>query len=151
EILHPLEATWSEISGKPCNGADPINCATGNYFEQQADITIPGLGVGLNLARTYNARAAAMAGSPGPFRFGWSSSFSDHLLSEEEGKRLTLVDADGSTEPFLKAGAGFQAPPWSQDSLTGSVEAGYVVLRPDQTEYGFSSSGRLESVTDRNG
>ncbi len=55
--------------------------------------------------------------------------------------------------PFTeKTGGTFVAPAWSQDTLTGSAESGYTLTLASQTKYKFNgSSGRLESVTDRNG
>jgi RHS repeat-associated protein len=129
----------------------PVSCATGNEATSQTDFAIGGRGVGLDLTRTYNSQAAA-AGTTGPFGHGWSSSFSDHLAIEPSEKRATLYQANGSTVPFAESGASFVAPTWTQDTLTGSAEAGYTLTYPDQTRYKFAGvGGRLESVTDRNG
>jgi RHS repeat-associated protein len=130
---------------------DPVTCATGNFSETQKDLAIGGRGVGLDLTRTYNSQAAA-AGTSGPFGHGWSSSFSDHLALEPGEKRATLYQANGSTVPFTESGASFIAPAWTQDTLSGSAEAGYTLTLADQTKFKFAgASGRLESVSDRNG
>jgi YD repeat-containing protein len=150
-IEHATAILASAHFGRKSCAGDPVDCATGNFSESQTDFAIGGLGVGLNLTRTYNAQAAATAGSPGAFGYGWTSAFSDHLLSAEEGKQITLFGADGGTVPFTKSGASFKAPSWSQDTLSGSSEAGYRLTLPDQTEYAFSGAGKLESVADRNG
>jgi RHS repeat-associated protein len=150
-IPHKISRSSSEHLSKECFAADPVNCATGDLSESQTDIAIGGLGVGLDLTRTYSAQAAAAAGSPGIFGYGWSATFSDHLVSTEEGKILTLVSGDGSTVPFTKSGAAYKTPSWSQDTLSGSALAGYTLVLSSQVEYGFSGSGRLEAVTDRNG
>src|SRR5262249_48363770 len=102
--------------------------------------------------RAYSAQVAATAASPGAFGYGWSNSFSDHLASEEGGKKITLTQASGGTVSFTESGMGsYAAPAWSQDGLSGSPEAGCTLALPDQTKYRFSGGGRLESVTDRNG
>lgn len=151
-IANPVTKDSSNKSEHECSAGDPVNCATGDFSERQTDIAIGGRGLGLSLTRTYSAQAAAKAGSPGAFGYGWSSSYSDHLASEEEGKKITLTQGDGGTVQFTEAGKGVYAPPiWSQDTLTGSSEAGYTLTTPDQTKYKFSASGRLESLTDRNG
>ena len=151
-IQHPLKDKADERAGHESKCADPVNCATGDYSEAQADLSIGGRGVGLDLIRTYDAQAAAAAGSAGAFGYGWSNSFSDHLVVEEEGKEVRLAQGDGGGVPFTESGKGaYTAPGWSQDTLNGSAEAGYTLTLPDQTEYAFSGSGRLESVTDRNG
>jgi RHS repeat-associated protein len=151
EFKRPVSAASTEKASKNCKTEEPVACATGDLEESQTDIAIGGLGVGLDLTRFYSAQAAAAAGSPGAFGYGWTASFSDHLVSEEGGNRITLVSGNGSTVPFTKAGAGFKASALSQDLLSGSAEAGYTVVLPDQSEWSFSGAGRLESVSDRNG
>jgi YD repeat-containing protein len=133
--------------------AEGVDCATGNFSQSQTDLAIGGRGVGLNLTRTYNSQAAAAATEHGMFGYGWTSSFSDHLVVEKASKRATLFQADGSTVPFTEgSGGAFTAPAWSQDTLSGSAETGYTLTLANQTKYKFTgSNGRLESVTDRNG
>jgi RHS repeat-associated protein len=128
----------------------PVDCATGNFFEAQADLAVGGRGVGLNLTRTYNAQAAA-AGATGAFGAGWSNSFSDHLVIEK-GK-ATLYQANGSTVSFTEGkGESFTPPSWSQDSMSGSTVNGYSVVLANQIKYQFEgSTGKLQSVAERNG
>jgi RHS repeat-associated protein len=128
---------------------DSVSCK-GNFSQNQTDFAIGGRGVGLDLTRTYNSQAAA-AGKHGPFGYGWTSSFSDHLVLEPTSHLATLVQADGSTVAFTEgSGEAFTAPPWTQDILSGSSSSGYRLTLEDQTVYRFSGTGRLESVTDRN-
>jgi RHS repeat-associated protein len=130
----------------------PVDCVTGNETERQTDVSIGGRGVGLDLTRTYNAQAAAKAASAGMFGYGWSSSFSDRLVVESASHKATVYQANGSTVQFTEESGSFVAPSWSGDTLTGSSEAGYTLTLADQTKYVFNgSSGRLESVSDRNG
>ncbi|HEV3319323.1 MAG TPA: DUF6531 domain-containing protein [Solirubrobacteraceae bacterium] len=160
EIRHPFEGEKSpqwgsenpSASGSPRSSCgDPVNCVTGNATETQTDLSIGGRGVGLDLTRSYNSQAAA-AGEHGAFGYGWSGSFSDHLVVNESTKVTTLYQANGSTVPFVEAGGGaFTAPAWTQDMLKGTSGEGYTLTLVDQTKYQFGGSGRLESVTDRNG
>ncbi len=161
EILEPVVSGSSTVYGGPENPStpgqphptcgDPVSCATGNLAETQTDLSVGGRGVGLDLARTYNSQAGA-EGVKGPFGYGWTSSFSDHLIVEPSAKLATLVQANGSTVPFSEGSGGSYTPPvWTQDTLSGSAEAGYTLTLPDQRKYHFAgTSGRLESVTDRN-
>lgn len=131
---------------------DPVNCATGDYSESQADFLIGGRGVGLDLVRSYSAESAATSSGPGAFGYGWTSSFSDHLTLTEGGKTIILTGADDSIVPFAEtASEVYTAPIWSQDVLEGNTEKGYVLTLVSQTSYRFSGGGQLESVTDRNG
>jgi RHS repeat-associated protein len=131
---------------------DPVSCATGNYSETQTDLAVGGRGVGLDLTRTYNSQAAA-AGEHGAFGYGWTSSFSDRLAVNKTSKVTTLDQANGSTVSFTEEGGGsFKAPVWTQDILSGTEGTGYTLTLASQIKYKFAgSSGRLESVTDRDG
>jgi RHS repeat-associated protein len=161
-ILNPKlpapETQWGEPEGglaagqiKACDG-DPVSCATGNFSETQTDFAIGGRGVGLDLTRTYNSQAGA-EGVKGIFGYGWSSSFSDHLAVNKTSKVTTLYQAEGSTVPFTEeTGGAFKAPAWSQDTLSGTEGTSYTLTLASQVKYKFDgSSGRLESVTDRDG
>jgi len=150
--------TWGgpenpSAENRPCPiCGEPVVVATGDLVERQTDISIGGRGVGLDLTRTYNAQAAAV-GLKGAFGYGWTSSFSDHLVLEGTSKKATLIQANGSTVPFTEgSGGSFIAPAWTQDTLSGSAEAGYTLTLANQTKHHFAgANGRLESVTDRNG
>jgi RHS repeat-associated protein len=157
KFLHKFSIEASSQYGNGSEGpghicavcGDPVDAATGNLVESQTDFNIGGRGVGLNITRTYNSQAAA-EGTLGPFGYGWSGSFTDHL-SVESG-HITLHAANGSTVVFTEVSGSYVAPPWSQDKLSGTAEAGYTLTLPNQTQYKFQgSSGHLESVTDRNG
>ncbi len=157
-VVVPNETEWGEEANPSAPSREPaicgedVDCATGNLSKSETDFSIGGRGVGLGLTRTYNSQAAA-DGIKGPFGFGWSSSFSDHLAIEKAEKRATLTQADGSMVAFTEGTGGTYTPPvWSQDELTGNESSGYTVTLPDQTAYKFSgTTGRLESVTDRSG
>ncbi len=140
----------SEISLLRAICGDPVDCVTGNFYEQQTDIAVSGRGVGLDLTRYYNAQAAAK-GEHSAFGYGWSSSFSDHVVYSESAKTATVVQANGSTVTFSEESGSWRSPAWTQDKLTGNSSEGYTLTLADQTVYKFSSAGRLESVADRNG
>jgi len=151
-IANPVTIEKSEEFGQRSQCADPVDCATGNFAESQTDVRIPGLGIPLEMTRTYSAQAAVAAISPGAFGYGWSSSFSDRLLIGGGGTEVTLIEASGSTVPFTSSGgSAYAAPSWSQDLLTGSPETGYTLVAASQAKSTFSPTGRLQSVEDRNG
>lgn len=151
KIKRPITVDPRQKFGKHSNCGDPVDCATGDFYETQVDLATGGRGVGLSLARSYSAKIAAAASGPGAFGYGWFSSFGDRLVSEEGGKKVTLTRSDGSTVPFTGGPGSFSPPTWSQESLSGSGEAGYTLTQPNQAKYKFSGSGKLESVTDRDG
>ena len=149
-IEYPVHLDYDNEFGNRSHCGDPVDCATGNFSESQTDSSISGLGIGLSLTRSYDAQGAS-AKSIGAFGYGWSNTFGDRLSVEEGGERVTLVDASGNSTPFTGGPSAFDAPEWSQDTLSGSATAGYVLILPDQTEYVFSGSGRLEGISDRHG
>ncbi|MGH2853538.1 MAG: DUF6531 domain-containing protein [Solirubrobacteraceae bacterium] len=163
KFLHPAfieSATQYGLEENPSSSdqsrpecGEGVDCATGNFSQSQTDLSVGGRGVGLDLTRTYNSQAAVAATEHGMFGYGWTSSFSDHLVVEKANKKAILFQAEGSTVPFTEgSGESFIAPSWSQDTLSGSAETGYTLTLANQTKYKFTgSNGRLESVTDRNG
>jgi RHS repeat-associated protein len=152
EIKNPVTVAQTEEFGKRSKCGDPVDCATGDFSESQTDLFVGGRGVVLEMTRAYSAQAAAAASSSGAFGYGWSGSFSERLTIEGSGEKATLVQADGNTIPFTKvSGTTYAGPAWSQNTLSGSPEAGYTLLTADQTGLSFSGTGRLEGAEDRNG
>jgi RHS repeat-associated protein len=128
----------------------PVNCANGNQFEAQTDLSIPGRGLGLALARTYNSLAAEQ-GITGPFGAGWSSSYSDSLTIDQSAETATVTQANGSTVPFTISGSTFEAPSWVHATLVQNGDGTYTYTLANQDSYHFDSNGRLLSERDRNG
>jgi RHS repeat-associated protein len=155
----PKNPSAPELVHPTCG--DPVSCATGNLYEAQPDFSIGGRGVGLALTRTYNSQAGA-SGEHGAFGYGWTASFGEHIVHGAHCEGLICIGAltvhqdDGSTVEFLGNSSPYSAPTWTQDTLTGSEGSGYTLTLANQTKYHFAgagpgASGRLETVTDRNG
>ena len=152
KIEKPVTVPKENKFGKRCQAADPVECATGDFVESQTDVSIGGRGIGLNLTRGYSAQAAAAAVSPGPFGYGWTSTFRERLTIAGGGEAVTFVRGNGSAVPFSHVGgSAYSAPSWAQETLSGTPEAGFTLLRPDQVEMQFSGAGVLEAIVDRNG
>ncbi|HET8814414.1 MAG TPA: RHS repeat-associated core domain-containing protein [Solirubrobacterales bacterium] len=148
----PVTVPKENKFGKRCQSADPVECATGDFIESQTDVSIGGRGIGLYLTRGYSAQAAAAAASPGPFGYGWSSAFHEHLTIVGGGETVTFVRGNGSSVPFSHVGASvYSGPDWAQETLSGSTEGGFTLVRADQVEMHFSGTGKLEGIVDRNG
>lgn len=137
-----------------CNTGDPINCATGNFYEEFTDLRLPGRGVGVSVTRTYNAKAAVpdaagVAPPLGMFGRGWTSDFEARLIFSSP-TTVVVQHGNGSTVPFAKVGNDWIAPDWGLSSLTrASATAPYVYKLPDRTTLTFSpTSGVLLQVAD---
>ncbi|HEV3093978.1 MAG TPA: RHS repeat-associated core domain-containing protein [Solirubrobacteraceae bacterium] len=134
-----------------CFSGKPVNCATGNEVESQTDLTVGGRGPGLRMTRTYNSQLAAQQSAPGPFGYGWTGSYSDHVELSEEQKVATVYRDNGSTAGFFRSGEKWvSANPLVQATLV-SEAGGYLYTLPDQTVLHFNTSGQLVSEVDRNG
>jgi len=142
----------AERDRKKCEVGHPVNCATGNQVVTQADLAVGGRGPALALSRTYNSQLAVSESTPGSFGYGWTSSYSAHLVVNTEAKTATVHQDNGSTVPFREVAAGRYEPgnPLVQATL-GKEGSEYVYTLPDQTKLDFNSAGRLSSETARDG
>ena len=100
---------------KACKHADPVNCASGDFWQTFTDVSIRGRGPGLDLTRTYNDLSAS---NQGMFGNGWSSSYDQHLTLGGKDGSVLITLADGSqmiAEP--DGSGGFTLPPSTDDSF----------------------------------
>jgi RHS repeat-associated protein len=135
----------------PCTG-DPINCATGNLTETQADLSVGGRGPGLRAVRSYNSLAAVEAKEAGPFGYGWTGPYSAHLEVNTVLETATVVQDNGSSVGFIfnSTTKEYSAAKWVQATLK-KEGANYIYTLPDQDKLEFNSEGRLTKEVDRNG
>ena len=98
----------SSRQSSQCSAGDPVNCATGNFYDTFTDLSVPGRGLPLDLTRTYNSLAAA---SEGPFGYGWSCSYCMTLSVAPGTGDVTVTQEDGSTVTFVPNGSGGYSAP----------------------------------------
>ena len=100
------------LGAQPSSGYanDPVNVATGNFIEEEKDLSDGGV----SLVRMYNSIAAAAgpqkthegyAAPVGAFGPGWSSTVDTHLGFTASG--VVWADVDGRQVFFARSGAGF--------------------------------------------
>lgn len=136
---------------KTCAGK-PVDCASGNQFEVQTDLTAGGRGLGLNFTRTYNSQAAAGATAPGRLGYGWTASYSDRLTVDRVARLATVSQADGSLVPFLiELDGTFSAPKRVHAKLAENADGTFTYTLPGRTTMTFDANGRLTAQADRNG
>lgn len=133
-----------------CAIGHPVDCATGNQFEVQQDLSVGGRGPGLELVRTYNSQAAATASAPGDFGYGWSASYTEHLTIDAANQLVIVHQANGSTARFAIDNDNYVAAPWVQATLRRDQNGDYIYTRPDQLSLRFNSDGLLLAQIDRN-
>ena len=145
---NPADPNWHSCSA----GVDPVDCATGDLYNSHTDLALHGRGMPFALTRTYNSQAAAAQSAPGSYGYGWSSSFSDHLIIDTSAQSITVAQANGSEVPFNVFGSTISpAGPWIQATLTQNGDGTYTYVLPNQDTELFDSSGRLLTETDRYG
>lgn len=132
----------------------PINCATGNQFEEQTDLVLGGRGPALHITRTYNSQLAAEAKEAGPWGYGWSGPYSSHLVINSESGAVTVVQENGATAVFNLQEGKYIPGAWIQATLVKETVEGkeiYVFTLPTQEKLKFNVEGKLTEQKDRNG
>src|SRR5262249_2192719 len=156
----------SQRSGTPPLGGHPIDLATGNTFITQRDISLPGLGGGLSLTRTWNSIPSSVyASGSHMFGLGWQSSYEDRLVYQTSDGFLT--EESGAED---ESGYGWNGPasggmntyavvaPFNKvATVTQNVDnnnnpLNFTLVSMDGEKRVFDpTTGSLLSITDRNG
>ncbi|MFE9836548.1 DUF6531 domain-containing protein [Streptomyces sp. NPDC005551] len=125
--------------------ADPVNTATGMFFEQLTDASLVSPGVPMVLERTYRSDSTAV----GLLGRGWATPF-DAKLTLATGK-ATYRTGDGASFVFTQASDGtYTAPAGSAAKLVKGTST-YTITTPNHTKRTFDSTGLLTSVVDKAG
>ena len=156
----PISASaWSAAAGEgntgvsapvaPSNVVGSINGESGALYLIHSDITIGGLGLGLELDRTYNSPQQG-SGTDGPFGYGWSSNVTMSLAENAADNAVTITDESGAPVTFTLAGATWTPSSYNASTLTSSGGT-WTYTRWDGDSYTFNGSGQLTSEADRYG
>ena len=158
----PLEFTETTGGQNPAEAqtqscvCDPVNTATGEFFDSLTDLTVAGKGPALSAQRTYSSAAA---GVDGPLGYGWSFRYGAalDLGAPVAGSTLPATvrvrQENGSTVTFTADGAGgWKAP--ARVFATLSYEPAsttWTFTRRAGEIMTFDGTGRLSTVRDLNG
>lgn len=137
----------------------PINLSTGNTFVVQSDISVPGLGGGLNLARTWNSLLPSWQSS---FAFifgpGWRSTYEERLIINSGDGYVKYLRADGSVWSFAVDTLGtpniYKAAAPANDmttTITDGSPSWTVTFQSGEKRLFSAATGALTSILDRNG
>ncbi len=168
-------ATWSAPDGQininvnitlasdpgPCYECEaaagaPINLTTGDIWISKTEYSVPGLGAGLSLTRTWNS--LWHSNNPpflaGMFGVGWTSTFEERLQTLGQNQ-IEYWPGSGNRWIFQQQAGGTYivlTPPNQHATLTYNSNTGnYTVTFVDGTTKTFNSPGYLTAITDRNG
>jgi RHS repeat-associated protein len=144
----------SDSTNPQCSCADPVNTATGAWWQTMTDLTLPGR---FPVAWTRTV-ASSKAGVDGPLGFGWATPFTSHVIAGATASDpAVLVDENGAQTSFAPAGPGpmvtaFLAPPNTHATLSRNASTGeWTYVRRQALTMTFRSDGQLKTLTDRNG
>ena len=143
---------------EPCNCAHeagkPISLSTGDSYIKQSDLSIPGLGGGLDLTRTWDSffPQGSVGYSTGFFGQSWRSTYeenirigSDHYIKYTRGDGKVWSFAYENGQCILAAPKNTQAT-LSQDGVSWTL----TFQNGEQRKFSFIT-GFLNTITDRNG
>jgi YD repeat-containing protein len=134
----------------------PINVINGNVWVQQTDYSLPGIGGGLQVARTWNSLwpLSQPVAATGTFGLGWWSNYEERLSFPGSGT-ITYWRGDGDywffAEGTIPGSYGLVSPPDERASLQfDSGSARFTISFADGSTRIFTQSGFLLSIRDRN-
>lgn len=129
--------------------ADPIDNYSGNFFERDTDLSIPGR-IGINVDRHYSV---GNLGTSGAFGNGWTLGYDMKVQSTSDLAQASLIEPSGNVTPFsLDAGSNQYKPasPVIRASLK-RTGAGWEFNRWNELQtYVFSTDGNLQKIVDNN-
>lgn len=135
-LSNPTVATTSE----------PITTGNGNYVYQHTDFTLPGRGMPVVFQRSYNS----LDSYSGPLGANWTHSYNISLFQDISGN-ITVKWGDGHGETFTLSGSIYIPQPGVFNTLAKNSDGTFVLTRKDQTQFAFSTVGKLTSIQDKNG
>jgi len=130
-----------------CSG-DPVNTASGEYWERRTDLALPGRGPALSFDRTYSAQSDVN----GPFGHGWTANYLMSLEAEGPGEVVTITQENGSTIAFEPNGeGGYVGPSAYLATLRANEDGTWTLTRRQRDRFVFDREGRLVRELDLNG
>jgi RHS repeat-associated protein len=129
-----------------------VDVASGNFFYTDTDVTIPTIGSRLEITRTYNNQAAAVAG--GDFGAGWTWTFGTNLNTAADANGgVTWEQADGAKNYFKKNADNTFTPDVGIFSVLvyDPATSQYTLTHTDQSRFVFNSTGKLIQKIDTDG
>jgi|ERR1700733_460719 len=148
---------WDCLLGTP-NASNPINLATGDTFITQSDMTIPGLGGGLSLSRTWHSTFPFGENIPisGMFGANWRSTYEEAIFVDNQGL-VKYLRGTGGIWTLGLAGLSWPASYVMIAPANGNLSLGYdgtywtLTYNTGEKKIFDVPTGHLLSMSDRNG
>lgn len=135
-----------------CQG-DPVDTATGDYWQRDSDLSIPGRGMPIGFTRTYSSIGAQENEAPGPMGHGWAFSYGMWLSESETTGDITIYQENGSTVLFVpnEAGTAYTSETRVLATLVHNESGTWTFARKARHKFTFDAGGKLVSEKDLNG
>lgn len=134
---------------------DPVNTQTGYYGDNATDLSTPGLGIALNVSRSYASALADPSGPNkslavnGPFGWGWTYNYGLSATTDATTGKVTILQEDGSRVAFNLSGGVYSTTAPRFDATLVKNGTTYVYKRRGNTIFTFdTATGRLSSESD---
>ncbi|MGA9761099.1 MAG: RHS repeat-associated core domain-containing protein [Gaiellaceae bacterium] len=137
DSLYALEATMT--------WADPVNSATGNFYQSLTDASVPAAGIPFSFVRTYNSRDDSV----GPIGRGWSASPYVSLTTDRRDN-VTLAAGNGQAIRFVRQQDGSFVHDANVTAELEKTDSGYELVQKSRDAQSFDSNGRMVSWLDPN-
>ncbi|CAG9932505.1 DUF6531 domain-containing protein [Candidatus Nitrotoga arctica] len=129
---------------------DPVDLATGNFYDTLNLLEVAAAGTPLNMALSYSS-INPLAGTTG---FGWAHPYQHSLVDLTSSVKVIWPDRHVSTynSNYNPSGLGYTNPAADiSDILVKNVNGTYTLTDRRQKTYTFSATGQLLSTKDRFG
>jgi len=157
----PPLAAPAETGCKSCSrpvAGQPIDLATGDTYIVQTDITLPGLGGGLELTRVWNSIWPPTQTGTISFMFGpnWTSTYQERVFIGNDGY-VKYARNDGNFWSFGVTATGSAitygsaAPANAGATLTSGPTNWTLTFKDGEKRLFDNASGHLTAIMDRNG
>jgi YD repeat-containing protein len=148
----PCPICCSKGPATPATCGSPINLSSGNTFISQSDLSVPGLGGGLAVSRTWNSLNSGIQGLFGP---GWRSTYEESVYLGDDGF-MKYSRADGAIWTFGFATQSplvylIMTPASASASLLFDGTTWTLIFQNNEKRTFSGATGKLLSIIDRNG
>jgi len=128
--------------------ADPVNTANGHAMETFSDVAVPGPGVSVDIARTYNGGDE----SESALGVGWSWEYGSSLTEDSLTGDVTFRDPTGGRLVYeLQPGGDYVGDPGVTGVLESAPGGGWTLTGLTGEVLSFDADGLLISDVDRQG
>ena len=138
--------SWYDAANPSGYFAEPVDTATGAYSTSETDARLQSAGIPFTFTRSYTSSNTYT----GPLGTGWTDSVNVFLTIS--GSTVTVSDENGQQASFTANGDGtYTAGTGVFSTLTQKADGDYLLVRQNQTQLLFNSSGQILIESNRNG